>query len=367
MQKIKYSSGSSSAFFKSLNQVVQDKLINTRELKKAQAMLWVKTVFYFLLHIYAYVFLYSQSNPSDGRLALCYFFVGISGILLGFNVSHDACHDALSKNKFTNTILYHLTFNMQGTSAWLWKIRHNSSHHVFPNVDGCDADIDNNPFLRLSPQHPLKKYQQYQHLYAIAVYCLYTLHWFLVKDILYLFKKRVANIKNNGYPARQIIIFICWKLAYLAALLFIPIWLGFSPTGVLLAFLVMHVANSLIFIHVLIATHLCMETEFPITDNIGALPFDYYTHQLATSLDYAPLSKICNLFLGGFNAHAAHHLYPRLPHTLYPQISKLIQEKANEFGVPYNQLSLLAAIRSHYKYLKKMGRSDHSTALSSFL
>ena len=100
-----------------------------------------------------------------------------------------------------------------------------------------------------------------------------------------------------------------------------------------------------------------METQFPQRNEAGDLPGDYYTHQLATSLDYAPESKICNWFLGGFNAHAAHHLYPKLPHTTYPEISVLIEKNAKEFNVTYNKLGLVQAIRSHYRFLRAMGNS----------
>jgi len=61
------------------------------------------------------------------------------------------------------------------------------------------------------------------------------------------------------------------------------------------------------------------------------------------------------MLIGGFNAHAAHHLYPRLPHTAYPLISELIERKAKAFNITYNKLSLWDAICSHYRYLKKMG------------
>ena len=100
-----------------------------------------------------------------------------------------------------------------------------------------------------------------------------------------------------------------------------------------------------------------METQFPKTDEKGNVPGDYYSHQLATSLDYAPANKVYNFFLGGFNSHAAHHLYPKLPHTTYPEISLLIKKKAKEFDVRYNELSIIKAIRSHYRFLKLMGNS----------
>ena len=357
MEKIKFKTGSPSLFFRSLDKEVDEMIEKSGLLKKGRKILYIKTAFYILLFAGMYLSLYLIDHSSFISLALNYVLIGLTGILLAFNVSHDACHGSFSKNKKLNYWMYHLTFNLQGTNAYLWQMRHNASHHVFPNVDGCDADIDNNPFLRLSPQHPLKSHQRYQHIYAIFVYCIYSLHWFLVKDLFYLFKKKVANLQHKKHSAKEFILLFLWKIVYISFLVVIPIVYGFSPGNVLLAFVIMHVCLSLFFIHVLIATHLCMETQFPQTDENGNLPGDYYSHQLATSLDYAPTNKVYNFFLGGFNSHAAHHLYPKLPHTTYPEISVIIERKAKEFNVPYNKLSIVDAIRSHYRFLKVMGNS----------
>lgn len=354
MNKIRFQSGSSSAFFRALDKEVDEMLTSTR-LVKAKRLLYIKALFYILLFSGSYSALFIIEHSSFAGLAFNYVLIGLTGILLAFNVSHDACHGSFAKSKIVNYWFYHLTFNLQGTNAYLWQIRHNSSHHVFPNVDGCDADIDDNPFLRLSPQHPLKKWQRYQHIYAIAVYCIYSLHWFLFKDLFYLFRKKVANLKNKKHKPAEYALLFFWKLVYVFFIIIIPVIAGYEASSILWAFLIMHVCLSLFFIHVLIATHLCMETQFPHKTQSGDLPGDYYTHQLATSLDYAPTSKVCNWFFGGFNAHAAHHLYPRLPHTTYPEISALIEKKVKEFNVQYNKLSLTAAIRSHYRFLKTMG------------
>ncbi len=357
MTKIKFRSGSSSVFFKSLDEEIRKLIVSNNFLEKAKGKLWTKMIFYFLLHSSAYLVLFLIPQTGTGSLLLTYIFIGLSGLLLGFNVSHDAMHGAFSKSKTVNHLIYHFSFNLQGNSAYLWKIRHNSSHHVFPNVDGCDADIDDNPFIRLSPQHRLRKYQRYQHYYSIFVYCFYTLHWFLFKDPLYLFKKKVANLQQKKHSLKQKILFFVWKAVYLILLVLLPVLSGYPLQIVLLCFFIMHVVNSLIFIHLLIPTHFCLKTQFPVQDDDGYLPFEYYTHQLATSLDYFPSSKVCNLFIGGFNTHAAHHLYPKLPHTIYPEIAKIIEQKAIEFNLPYNKLSLWGAIGSHYRYLKKMGSS----------
>jgi len=355
MKKIRFTSGASSAFFRSLDRDVQ-RMIRLSSLKSnAKRCLWTKMVFYFILHFSSYVMLFLVAHPAFAGLLLNYIWVGISGILLAFNVAHDACHGTFHSKKSINHWLYHLSFNLQGTNAYLWKIRHISSHHVFPNVDGCDADIDDNPILRLSPQHRHRPFQRYQHIYAMLVYAVYTLHWFLIKDFFYLNSKEIGNLGYRKHPRSAWIFFFGWKVFYLFLLIVLPISLGNPVSWVIAGFLIMHVVNSLFFIHTLIGTHLCMETCFPKSDESGALPDDFYTHQLATSADYQPESRFLNFFLGGFNAHAAHHLYPRLPHTMYPYITRRIREKASQFKLPYHQLGFLECIRSHYTYLKIMG------------
>jgi len=356
MKKIKFYAGSSSPFFNALNKEVETLIETNNYLSKAMRLLWVKLIFYFSLHVCAYIMLYAFHPASLPGLIINYIFIGLSGMLLAYNVAHDACHETFSKNKKINYWIYHLSFNAQGTNAYLWKVRHTASHHLFPNVDGCDADIDNNPMIRFSPQHPVRKHQRFQHLYSFFIYAIYTLHWFLFKDFLYLTKKKLANLGNIKHPAREWILFFVWKAVYIFLLLALPVWMGYPFDKILIAFFIMHMVDSLFFIHSLIATHLCMETQFPKPDSNGFLPNDYYAHQLATSLDFSPTSKFYNWVFGGFNSHAAHHLYPKLPHTIYPYITPLIEKKALEFEVQYNKLTLIAAIKSHYRYLKVMGR-----------
>lgn len=355
MNKIKFQPSASSLFFNSLDKKIKELLSSTDLLKRARTRMWFKTAFYFSFYILAYLILFFIPHPELAGLMLSFIFLGLTGLFLAFNVSHDTCHGTYIRSRSLNYLLYHVSFNMQGTSAYLWKIRHRASHHVFPNVDGCDADIDDNPIIRLSPQHPLRKYQRYQHLYSPIVYCFYTLHWFLIKDFSYLTRKKIGNLDNSKHPVREWILFFAWKILYLFVMVVVPVLIGYSLGQVLVCFLVMHVINSICFIHFLIATHFSMETCFPKADINGFLPTDYYQHQLATSLDYSPTSKLYNWFLGGFNAHAAHHLYPKLPHTVYPEISAIIEQEARLFKAPYHKSGLFESIRSHYRYLKHMG------------
>jgi linoleoyl-CoA desaturase len=288
---------------------------------------------------------------------LNYILLGLSGLLLAFNCSHDCVHNTFSNNKKLNSVIYYVTFNLQGVNSRLWKKRHIASHHLFPNVDGCDADIDNNPFIRLSESHKKKAIHKYQHIYASVLYCLYTLHWILIKDIIYLSKKELANLKNQTYSTMFIIELILLKVFYFSYLIIIPYILTDIPLPTIITgFFLMHFVISIFFVLTLIISHLTTETKFPKIDSDGFLPYDYYEHQLAVSLDYHPSNKIANWIFGGFNSHSAHHLFPKLPHTTYHLISPTIKSLATKHKLPYNEMNIIEAVISHYQYLKRLGQ-----------
>lgn len=352
--KLKFPQGDE--FFNDLKQQVKN-AVTPEEHKKSVALLWIKMFFYCLLFIASCAALYFIDHQgSVTLLTLNYICIGLSGLLLAFNASHDAAHHTFSRKSWKNEIIYSITFNLQGVNGYLWKIRHKSSHHLFANVDGCDADIDDNPMLRLSPTHKHYWWHRYQHIYATVLYSVYTLHWIFIKDFIYLNKKELANLQNQKHPKSAIAGLILWKLFYFAYMLLLPaLFTGFAWFEVVIAFLIMHGFISIFFVLTLIISHLCMETKFPVANENGMLPYAFHQHQLEVSMDYHPRSTVANWIFGGFNAHSAHHLFPNLPHTLYAKITALIQDASQKYNYAYNELNLFAAIRSHYQYLRKLG------------
>jgi linoleoyl-CoA desaturase len=353
--KIKFKKNASS-FYPELKKEVAE-LLNKNILSKARNEMLVKFAWYSLLYIAFYICLYIPFIGANFYLLIIsYVLFGLTGILLAFNCAHDCVHNTFLKNKRVNALVFYCVFNLQGVNSRLWYKRHIASHHIFPNVDGCDADIDDNPFMRLSPHHKLRKYQKYQHIYAVFLYLVYTLHWIFVKDFIYLNKKNLANLKNQRHSFAFIAELIFLKLLYLTFLIVLPTVCTIATfQQVIIAFIAMHFIISLFFVLTLIISHLCLETEFPEVNENGELPYDYYEHQLAVSLDYHPESKLANFIFGGFNSHTAHHLFPNLQHTLYTHITPLIREKAMKHQLPYNEKSIPSAIRSHFGYLKKLG------------
>jgi linoleoyl-CoA desaturase len=285
--------------------------------------------------------------------------MGFFGVLMGLNFSHDAAHNAFFKNKTLNKVLYYVTFSALGASAYLWQLRHVQSHHIFPNVDGCDADIDDNPFIRLSPHKPLRGYHKYQHIYAPVLYLAYTLVWVFIKDFVILQKRQLANLRDIHHPAMEVVLFFVAKAAYLFFMIGVPYWLLDGALGqVLIGFIVMHFAASYTFIFGLIASHFSDGRLFPKVDEEGYLDLSWSKHQVATSLDYHATKHWTNWLFGGFNAHCAHHLFPQINHVHYPKISEFIIELAPVFNLPYQNTTLPKAIAAHFRYLKQMGNQE---------
>ena len=159
-------------------------------------------------------------------------------------------------------------------------------------------------------------------------------------------------------PAWAIAAFFASKLAYAALVFLVPLALLDVPWwavagGALLASAV----QSVLFVGLLIGTHFAVEAEFPAADAAGLLPGDRASHALRTAVDWSPRSRLAAALSGGANCHAAHHLFPGVSHVHYGAITPIIATTATEFGLPYRRMSLAALIRSHFAFLRRLGRA----------
>ena len=77
---------------------------------------------------------------------------------------------------------------------------------------------------------------------------------------------------------------------------------------------------------------------------------------MCTSVDYNADSKFLNWTLGGFNAHALHHLFPNICHVHYLEILPLFRELAKKHGLTYMEMTYHESLASHFRFLKGMGK-----------
>jgi linoleoyl-CoA desaturase len=296
------------------------------------------------------------AGGSEFRALSCTILFGLFALLLAINVGHDAAHHSLVKGNFLNQLLQCAAFLPLGVDAYLWRLRHARSHHMFPNVNGCDIDIDHNPFFRLSPNQPSRWYFRHQAAYAPVMYCLVALHTIWWQDLAYLRKKDLANLRDLHHGRLRVAQFVLCKFLYVALVLAVPLLaLSLPWWDVVLNYLAANFAVSLMFVFLLIGTHFSTEAEFPAPSPDGSLPFTWSEHVLRTSVDWSP-SSLITFWLGGINAHAAHHLFPHLPHAYYGRISPIIEDAARAFGLPYHRTSFTGIVDSHFRFLARLGR-----------
>ena len=188
-----------------------------------------------------------------------------------------------------------------------------------------------------------------------------TLTWITKKDFKQLFKyHKLGLLKNTGKSfTRHLMELIGFKAAYWAYAFIIP--LIFSPLPwwqTLTGFILMHLFAGLVLACVFQPAHVMPDTDYFVADNEGTIENHWAIHQLLTTCNFAPKSRIFSWYVGGLNYQIEHHLFPNICHVHYKKISNIVRNTAKEFGVPYNEhKSFISALWYHGKMLKQLGRA----------
>jgi linoleoyl-CoA desaturase len=284
---------------------------------------------------------------------------GVLGLVvagIGFNVMHDGGHGSFSQHKWLNTLAA-FSLNILGGSSFMWNVKHNIIHHAYTNIDGVDDDIDIQPWMRMSSTQPRYKMHRYQHVYFWLLYSLLYILWIFILDYSKYFGKRIGITPLKKMKASDHFVFWGFKVLNLFLYVALPIiTVGFSAW--LAGFLVFSVITGLVISIVFQLAHTVEHTHFPMPDETtGKLDDEWAVHQLKTTANFAPRSKIVNWYVGGLNFQVEHHLFPKISHVHYPEINKIVKSTCAEFNVIYIEYPRLSqAIMSHVNFLKEMGR-----------
>jgi linoleoyl-CoA desaturase len=354
MKKLRFTKDEGTAFYKELTEKLDAHFEGAGKARTGNWKMFFKIGLYFGLDVLFYVLMITATS-----LPLFYAFyllMGLSVLLTAFNISHDAAHGVAVKSKFWNKMLFQLSFNLQGNNAYVWGKNHNESHHLYTNVEGSDIDVLNNPLVRMTDTQPLRWYHQFQHLYTPVLYLLYSLNWFLFRETLMIFGISSRTIKVS-IPRNEAIKLIFYKFLYVGYMIVLPaLVLPFGWGNVLWAFLLNHFMVSLIFTAVLGVSHLSDFVAHPKSDENGFLPMSWAKLQMITSVDYDSDSTFFHWTLGGFNAHALHHLLPNISHVHYLDILPIFRELCQKHGIVYMEMPYANALQAHFRFLRKMGR-----------
>ena len=344
-----------SGFVAEVKERIAEHFDSTGKRRHATPGMVVKTVLLLALFFVPYGLLLTNTIPPLGMLGLAVV-MGVALAGIGFAVSHDALHGAYSANLRVNDWLGH-TFDLLGANGYMWKITHNVIHHTYTNIDGVDEDLTVSPLLRLSPGQPLRRVHRFQHLYGFATYSMSTLFWFFVKDYKYFLARDIGPYKDKKHPAGEVVNLLVFKLLYLGWAIVLPLlvlqvaWWQFA-----IGFVVMHLVAGLILGVVFQLAHVVEGPAYPVPDDQGRMDDTWVAHEMATTANFARNNRLLSWYVGGLNYQIEHHLFPRVCSAHYPTIGPIVEAVAAKHGMPYYEHpTLVAAIRSHYRMLKKLG------------
>jgi linoleoyl-CoA desaturase len=322
---------------------------------KADRTMWVKIAAGLAVLVGGWIAIYAF-KPDSWKFVALYLLGGLAQTFLLLNIAHDSNHNAISSVPSINKTLNY-AFDLCGINSYMWRILHHRGHHSCINLHGEDDALTGRGIFRFTPHEPRARWHRFQHIYALFFYAMFSLDYVFVRDFEAFFFPTHDYLKSAKHSAREYAILFGGKAFYLTYMLILPmVVLGRSPLLVVGAFVLVHLIIGLSVSLVFQTTHTIDSTYFPSDRN----EFDNSVyHIFATTADYATSNPLVGWLAGGLNHHIAHHLCPFVCHTHYAPLTRIVQETAEEFGVPYRQHpTMTRAIWHHLILLKQLGNEN---------
>lgn len=356
-EKIRFCPETRSHFYTTLKKRVDAHFREKEISRHGDGRMVLKTVIFLSAYILPFIFILLYTPPLALALPL-WLIMGLAVSGIGMNIMHDANHGAYSNDPNINKWLGY-TLYLVGAGVKNWKFQHNVLHHTYTNVTGLDEDIRDRGVVKLSPHLTPGRPHRWQWLYAFFFYSILTLYWVTLKDFFqyYGFIKTGVNRQSPRENRKMLAGLILVKLLYFGIFFGLPVLVFKIPLGeILTGFLIMHITSGLILTVIFQLAHSVEGTAYPLPDSTGTLRNDWALHQLETTVNFSPDNKILTWCLGGLNYQIEHHLFPKICHVHYPEISAIIRQTAEDFGLKYlENRSFRIALSSHIKSLKAFG------------
>jgi linoleoyl-CoA desaturase len=318
--------------------------------------LYTKTVVLVSVALTIYSLLVFGNLPVWASLLLCAA-LGCSFASIGFNVMHDGAHGSYSTNKHVNNIMSY-SLNLMGGSSYMWKVKHNVVHHTYTNIQGVDDDIAVGPLLRINEQQPRYWIHKFQHVYWVFLYGVTYFMWIFWMDFLKYFTNKVGSVPIRKMKLSEHIGFWLTKVIYLGIFLIIPAFTqGIIAT--LIGYGVVIFVCGVVIASIFQLAHVVEGTSFPEPDpTSNKIEDEWAKHQVLTTANFATRNKVISWLCGGLNFQVEHHLFPKISHVHYPEISKIVRETCEDYNINYIEYpTLWSALGAHVRHLKTLGQA----------
>ena len=336
--------------FKELNSRVAKRL---EELPKSRLNM-VKFNLFFLPFLYFSFYGLALFFAENLLLFLLFYaLIGLMAVVIFCELIHELCHNNVFKSKKLNSVAFKL-FDLLGANSFIWRWRHLQSHHRYPNVKGWDTDVEQKGPIAIFPEEEVDSFKKYQNAYVFFLYPLFMLNWLLLRDFKDYFSSDRIVGKNLSIPRIEYVKLFIFKFLYLFMMVGIP-WLSGSVTlfESILGLLVLTFAGSIVAMLVLLTPHANVENAFPEPGRDGDFENSWFMHQLSTTNDLSTSNWFTRNFMGNFNYHLSHHLFPHVSSVYAPEVTEEIRGFLQEHNLPYKSYPIGVSLIKHFQLIKR--------------
>ena len=281
--------------------------------------------------------------------------LGLTVAGIGLNIQHDGGHQAYSSRPWVNKIMA-LTLDLIGGSSYIWNFKHVHYHHTYFNITGIDTDIDLGALARVTPEQTRHRFHRWQHLYIWPLYGFMAMKWQIYDDFKDMIRGEMGGHKFPRATGWNLATFLIGKAVFFSLAFGIP---GlFHAWWVVLLYYAFAAGIVGVVLSVVFQLAHCVESaEFPMpVEGTARMEHAWAIHQVETTVDFARSSRIVTWLLGGLNFQVEHHLLPRICHTNFPALSKIVEDLCQKYGIQFNEhRTVRAGIASHFRWLRQMG------------
>lgn len=286
-------------------------------------------------------------------------------IMWGLTQFHDASHYAFAGGVCVNKRLAATWGAVAYWPPWMWHKHHVERHHTCTGDYQRDPDLRHGaPFMRKTAAAPKNRYigisplmQLAAMLIAPGMYFGQSFHYTLVR-----FGVKKNLWKMSGLVPDEHGIVSNWEISLY---IWFPLWIGalWQRAGPALALAAG--ASYIIAANVAYAANILPDHDTDASHaNLAALErlsahpdgakralaHSWTAKQAAASANWG--GRIWCFFFGGINYQIEHHLFPRVHHSLYPEIAPIVAATCANYGVPYvHYTSINAAAWAVYRQI----------------
>jgi fatty acid desaturase len=279
----------------------------------------------------------------------CALVVTTTGSLGITTFTHTASHYAAVSRKWVNELLTYFGYAFfWGESATYWWHKHVAGHHPVPNVIGADPDADLSPWFALT-EDEVRASAGWRRFYYERCQC-----WVFPLTLAMMvfgmqgagWRFLLAALRDPAQRSRRHWIDVGALLLHWAVWLALPM-LFFQPLAVLGFYALRAAALGYAVLAVAGPGHLplyaaCIGLDEPSEDLL--------LRQTATTANFTT-GWLGRWLCSGLEYQIEHHLFPKVNHVYYPQVSPMVQELCRRRGVPYHTCSWDRALWRTYSVL----------------